>query len=133
MTASKGDNLLWHISALTNGTAVLVSDGSFNRLWSTRLMGVGWRIQCSATSAFVESYFASESDQANAYRAELLGIYALLAFLSIVESVHPISLPCSASIFCDNERAIDLSAALRSHIHPKRKNSDVLRELSCVK
>lgn len=133
VSASSGDNFLWLISALINGTAVFASDGSFNRLWSPTLMGVGWKIQCSVSLESVEGYFASESVHADAYRDELLRIYALLAFLSVMENVYSLSLPASASIFCDNERAIEISAALTLYIHPKRKHSDILRALSHVK
>ena len=104
----------------------MASDGSFDRHWSTELMGIGWRIQCSHSSAYVEGYFASTSLGANSYRAELLGIYAIIVFLSLIEEVCTPSTSTSANMFCDNLRAIELSASLQAHIHPKKKHINVL-------
>lgn len=126
------DDHSWMATSLDKGTLLLVSDGSYNRHLSTSLMGVGWRVQCSSSHKFLEGAFATSCPDANSYRAELLGLYALLCLLEAILQCYSPTSP-KAIIYCDNLCAIDLLSGLGNYIHPKKKHSDILRGISKVK
>jgi hypothetical protein len=46
----EGDSskLTWLATALTNGTAVMVTDGSFNQALAPDISGAGWMITCTS-------------------------------------------------------------------------------------
>ena len=95
-------------------------------------MGIGWRIQCSSSMEFIKGSFASQCQDGNSYRAELLGIYALLVILHTTIKLHSPQHP-SGILYCDNESAIKLISSLTFHIHPQHKHSDVLHDIRHVK
>ena len=74
-----GDNedLSWLVEALRNGTAVLVTDGSFDRKRAPLVSGAGWVITCRTAQKFLRGSFYKTSVSASAYRGELLGLVAL--------------------------------------------------------
>ena len=95
-------NLYWLNAALLAGTAILVSDGSYNRQWSSSLASAGWKMPCTARGRSVSGSFTFRGKSSNAYRAEVLGLYALHAFLLAVCTIYELTEPI-ATICCDNE------------------------------
>jgi hypothetical protein len=72
--------------AFRNGTAVCVTDGSFNPKLNKRTSGAGWLIYCTAEERIlVEGSFAEDHEKAGSYRGELLGLLALHLFVSAVQ------------------------------------------------
>jgi hypothetical protein len=71
------EDTAWMAEALTNGTAVLVTDGSYDRKLAPRVSGAGWTFCCRRTQRIVRGSFYEVSPSASAYRGELLGLVAL--------------------------------------------------------
>jgi hypothetical protein len=83
------------IQAITSGTAVMVSDGSYKPLLSTESGAAAWILECSQTGAvcFGECSTSRLRNEVNAYRSEIQGCHAgllgLLAFC-IYHEVHQV-------------------------------------------
>ena len=122
----------WLADALTSGTATLVSDGSYNRLWCKELASAGWKIQCSTTGRAVSGSFFFRGKNSNAYRAELMGVYALHAFLLSVCTAHKVE-DYYAKLCCNNERALELARDTGTRVVTRRKHADVMRAIALVK
>ena len=126
------DNLQWLNNALTTGTAILVSDGSYNRLWDDELAVAGWIIHCTASKKNVKGSFSFRGKTSNAYRAELIGIYDLHAFLLAMCKTFKIE-SFNAKLCCDNEKALELARDTGTRIDNKRKHADILRAIGSIK
>ena len=70
----EGGDISWLVEALQNNTAVLVTDGSYDRECAPSVSGAGWKITCRTARKFMEGSFFEVSNSANAYRGELLGL-----------------------------------------------------------
>ena len=126
------ENLQWLNEALTTETATLVSDGSYNRLWDEELAAAGWIIRCSASKKSAKGTFSFRGKTSNAYRAELIGIYALHAFLRAMCTTFKID-SFNAKLCCDNEKALELARDTGTRINNKRKHADILRAIGSIK
>ena len=88
------DDLSWLVDAMRKGTAVLVTDGSYDRKRAPSVSGAGWVITCRIAQKFLRGSFYETSISASAYRGELLGLVVL----------HTLALALSE--FCSLEKAI---------------------------
>ena len=121
----------WIAQAIQNGTGILVCDGSYQPQVDDTLGSAGWVFLCERTGRRVRSALQSPGNVANAYRSELTGLYASLALILAVCTVHNINTG-SVRVCCDNERALYLSSATTQRVPPKRKHSDILRAIRRV-
>ncbi len=66
------------IQAITNGTATMVSDGSYKPFLSTEIGAAAWILECSATQAscFGQCSTTGIRKEVNAYRCEVQGCHA---------------------------------------------------------
>jgi hypothetical protein len=72
------ENLALIAQAILEGTAIMISDGSYKPLLSTKIGAAAWILQCSQTSTvcFGECLTSSLRHEINAYRFELQGYHA---------------------------------------------------------
>eukprot|EP00956_Cyclotella_meneghiniana_P027633 scaffold62402_cov42-Cyclotella_meneghiniana.AAC.1 len=143
LTADKGD-WMWDqlkcplgidvvVEALATGTAILVTDESYNRKVDSRVCGAGWLVHCTKLSKTVlEGSFYYTGDGAGSYRGELLGLLAIHVFLSRLEDFYGFEGGHSAQIACDNLSGLFKSKEKRKKIPPGSKNADILRSLRRV-
>ena len=126
------DNGIWLASALQNGTAILVCDGSYQPHLATTLGTAAWKIECTETQESAMAVLPSPTNIANAYRSELTGIYASLAMILAVTTLHNVE---SGSLLagCDNEQGLYLSSLINDRVSPKQKHSDILRTIRNVR
>ena len=81
----------WLPDAIRNGTITLVCDGSYQPTLSHDRGGAAWILECNTIHQRVIGYLPTTSGSSSAYRAELTGIYAGLAYLLAVTTLHQIT------------------------------------------
>ncbi len=64
----------WIRTALTNGSFIGVTDGSYNRVCAKHVSGLGWVICCTRTRHLLWGLFFETSPKVGSYRGELLGL-----------------------------------------------------------
>ena len=74
---NEGGNLKWAVDALTNGTAIWVTDGSYIKEVAPDISGAGWILYCTSTTHRLYGSFFEKSPYAGSYRGELLGLLAI--------------------------------------------------------
>ena len=74
----------------------------------------------------------SPTNIANAYRSELTGIYASLAMVLTVTTLHKVA-SSRLLVGCDNEKGLYLSSLINDRVSPKQKHSDILRTIRHVR
>ena len=84
-------NGTWLPDAISQGSITLVCDGSYQPTLSYDRGGAAWIIECNITHQRVIGYVPTTSGTSSAYRAELTGIYAGLAYLLAVTTLHQIT------------------------------------------
>jgi hypothetical protein len=113
--------------AITSGTAVMVSDGSYKPLLLTEIGAAAWILECSATSAvcFGECSTSGLRNKVNAYQSELQGCHAgllgLLAFC-IYYDIHE----GSNTFHFDNDAGLDKAAEGHLKVSTKYKHSNLI-------
>jgi len=68
MTGDTAD-MSWMATALTNGTVIMVADGSYNKNKSTLISGAGWIIRCLASGKSIQG-LAYEKSRVQAHIGE---------------------------------------------------------------
>ena len=105
---------MWLAQALAKNTAVLVCNCSYQPNMIRSRGSTASIIECTATGKRAIGMCDSLNSLANAYRSELMGIYADLATALAVTTLHNIA-SSSLNVGCDNEGALYLSS-LKSEI-----------------
>lgn len=121
-------NFDWLREGVTGGTLVWCADGSYKRKVAPDVCGVGWVVECRTSGERLEGSFYEISDDANAYRAEQLGICALHHVISAV-SVFYGAETWNTKVGCDNEGAIKITRRRLKRIRPNMKCADILRNI----
>ena len=117
---------------LTNGSLIWVMDGSYNRKKAIDLCSVGWIIFCTKTGYRITGNFWEKSNSASLYRAELLGLYAMHILARAAAEYHHIN-RWSATLCCDNLRALEMPSHHHSRIQPSAKCADIRHSLRMTK
>ena len=84
----EGQDPTWLLEALKNGSAVMVTDGSFDRKRAPLISGAGWEITCRKSRKFLKGSFFKISNSASAYRGEVLGLLALHTLIFALAQFH---------------------------------------------
>ena len=129
---NEGPNLRWVVRAISNGTAVWVTDGSYNRSVAPYTSGAGWLVYCTATKLKMSGHFYERSQKAGSYRAELLGLLAIHILLAALEEYYKIP-PSTGKICCDNQGALYKSKEVRRRIPVGSSQADIKRAFRNVK
>jgi hypothetical protein len=74
----------WIRDALTNGTFVGVTDGSYNREKPKKVCRSGWIMVCTTSRCTLRGSFFEISTKAGLYRGEMLGLVALHTIVTAV-------------------------------------------------
>ncbi len=70
-------NVEWIGDALTNGTVLGITDGTYDREKAPTVSGSGWIVVCMACHRILSGSFFEISTKVGSYRGELLGLVAL--------------------------------------------------------
>ena len=121
-----GTDLTWLVKAIQEGTAVAVTDGSYNKKLAPNISGAGWIIRCKVTGKEVRGSFSEYSTSAGSYRGELLGTLAINTFLLAVEEYYHIH-KNETVVFCDNKGAIYTFSKKTKRVPSGMKHADIQR------
>jgi hypothetical protein len=128
----KHDDMSWISDALKNGTAIMVTDGSFNRSIAPTISGAGWLLVCTRSLRMIRGSFYEESPKASSYRGELLGLTAIHHLAAFALEFYKYT-SASGSIHCDNKGALHQASLKRRRVRIGSKHSDLLRNLRFIK
>ena len=126
------NNLTWLVDGMKNGTLILVADGSYDRKRAPNVSGAGWVIYCTQTQRLLRGFFYELSDSASSYRAEQLGILALLHLSLALEEFYDVK-NWHGKLCCDNQSALYQASKKLIRIRPGAKGADILRNMRTVK
>jgi hypothetical protein len=116
------------VDAISAGSAVFVTDGSYNRGVCRDIDGAGWLVFCKQKRRIVlRGSFFERNAKAGSYRAELLGLLAIHTFLQAVESFFDLAPAHRGLIVCDNLGALNKAREKRKKIPAGAKHADIRR------
>ncbi len=122
----------WLPLALERGTAVLTTDGSYDRKRGPNVSGAGWVIACQRSGNILKGSFFEFSSNASSYRGELLGLVAIHTLvLHACRFYQPITV--TVKIICDSKSALYKSSK-KGHrrIRPGVAQADLFRALQSI-
>ena len=119
-------NQEWLLEGLYNGTLWCVCDRSYKSKQHSTAVTVAWVFASHLCIHKLLGKVAVSSLNGDAYRGELLGIYAVLSTLLFLEQSHPDHPPWQLRVGCDNEKAGWMSGLLHQHTLPKTKHADLV-------
>jgi len=122
----------WLATAITNKSALLVCDGSYQPDLTDIRGSAAWTIECRNSKQRIMGVIPSTTTTANAYRAELTGLYVSMTYVLAVCLRHKIE-HGQVEIGCDNEQGLYLSSILNDRVATKMKHSDVIRAIRKVR
>jgi hypothetical protein len=97
---------LWLKTALEEGMAILVTNGSCSWTRGLDVCGAGWEIARQKSRKFLNGSFYEFSSNASAYRGELLGLVALHTLtLHVCQYYHLMS--AQGKTICDSKSAFE--------------------------
>jgi hypothetical protein len=116
--------------AFANGTAVCVTDGSYQPSLNDSIRGAGWLIYCKQRQqVLVEGSFVETHTKSNSYRGEILGLLAIHLFSRVIQTFFGLAPGKYGVVCCDNKGAIYQASRRRKRITPSTPNADLLRVL----
>ena len=128
----ENQDLTWLVDALRNNTALLVTDGSYDRKKAPHTSGAGWIICCTRAHNMLRGSFYETSPSASAYRGELLGLVALHTLALALTKFYNLG-KGMGKVCCDNIAALNQSSWRRRRIKTGQKQADLLRSIRTLK
>ena len=118
----------WLLQGLIHGTLLAVCDGSYKPKLSPNLIAAAWRIEarCGGNLTGTSAVMGHAAD---AYRAELLGIYGLLSLISYIESSNEQYQKGTLRIGCDNDMAGWMSGQYNARPSTSSSHLDLLKSI----
>ena len=128
----KSQDMSWIMRALDNKTAIMVTDGSYNRSLAPSISGAGWVLVCTDCKKMVRGCFFEDSPKASSYRGELLGLIAIHHLAAFAVKYYK-SDKATGSMHCDNKGALHQVSVRRRRVRNNVKHADLLRNLRHIK
>lgn len=121
------------VDALSSGSAILVTDGSYSRHIRADIDGAGWLVYCTTRKKIIlKATFYEQCLQAGSYRGELCGLLAVHLLVLAVEQFYELPAGPRGLVACDNLGGLNKSKERRRKISPSTKHADILRALRRV-
>lgn len=117
-------------NAIVQGTAIAVTDGSFNYKLSAQLGTASWIIFDPQQSTFVKGWVqtSTSTDGVDPYRSEFQGIHTIVLALKILCQVHKIT-QGSVTLYCNNINGIRRASDSFLELPPTTKQADIIRAI----
>jgi hypothetical protein len=128
----KHQDMSWVNTALRKKTAIMVTDGSFNRSLAPTISGAGWVLVCTDCKQMINGCFYENSPKASSYRGELLGLTAIHHLVAYTLDYYE-QPTASGSMHCDNKGALHQASMKRRRVRNNCKHADLLRNLRFIK
>jgi hypothetical protein len=119
--------------AISNGTAVMVSDGSYKGLLSMEIGAAAWILECSQTGATCcgECSTSGLRSKVNAYRSELQGCHASLLGLMAFTIYHQLH-GGSVTFHFDNDAGVDKLVESYLNVPTRYKHTDLVKAIRVI-
>ena len=114
--------------AIERGHVIAVTDGSYYHDRDQTKGAAGWILECQASGKRVGGVLRSPGTVANAYRSELSGLYAILAYINAVAVVYSIT-SGNVLIGCDNIVALNKSSDQDRRVRSPVMHGDIIRAI----
>ena len=124
--SNSGKDFRWVLSALEDGSGLWVTDGSYMRETREDVSGACWIFHCRKTGHKLVGTFYEESDQADSYRGERLGLLAIHLLLAAIVEYFGITV-LHTKICCDNEGGLYISSERRLRVKAGASQADIDR------
>ena len=121
--------LPWVAEGLRDGNLLAVCDGSYKPKLQPNGSTASWVIENSTSTDSIFGSIATSGITADAYRGELLGIYALLSAISYIERYNNDFTIGSLRIGCDNQQAGRISNILDTTVSSSVKHFDLVKAI----
>jgi hypothetical protein len=130
--AHSKDNLLWIAEGMTKRLLIWMTDGSYDRKKAVDISEAGWIIFCKNTGGRTTGAFSERSSTASSFQAEMLGLCALHLLACALSEYYNLN-NWSATMCCNNKRALILSSHHRGQIRPNAKCANIQRSFHATK
>jgi hypothetical protein len=125
-------DVTWISTALTTGTFIRVTDGSYDRVRIGAISGSGWIICCTQTRQLLQGSFYKSSHNASLYRGELLGLIALHTLIVAVAKHFQLA-TMVGKICCNNISALGQVGKAWKRVSAGMKHSDLHHAICMLK
>ncbi len=123
---------IWLPLALERGTAVIATDGSYNRKRGPNVSGAGWVIACWRSGNILKGSFFEFSSNASSYRGGLLGLVAIHTLVLHACWFYQPTI-VTGKIICDRKLALyKLSEKGHRRICPGVAQADLFQALGSI-
>ncbi len=121
----------WIAAALTKGTALISTDGSYSRTRAPHVCGAGWALACRVAQQVITGLFHKFSCNASSYWGELLGIVAShMLILHTAQYYH--LLLVSGRIYCNSQSALQRGSVKQLRVQPGTQQVDLFCTLQYI-
>ena len=118
------------VESIADGSAIFVTDGSYNRSVRSDLSSSGWLLYCARRQKILLTCsFYEVTKKAGSYRGELMGLASIHVFIAAIEEYYSIAISEDSTIACDNLGALQRSQERRKKVPTSAKHSDIRRVL----
>ncbi len=123
---------VWLRDALTNGTLIGVTDGSYDKHKAKSCSGLGWILVCMASKRTLRGSFYEVSAAVGAYCGKLLGLVTLHTLILALANYYNLQ-SVSGKICCDNILALNQASKTCKQVRSGLKHSDLQRAIRTYK
>jgi len=128
----KHEDMSWIATALYDGSAVMVTDGSYNRSFAPLVSGAGWALASRNSMRMEYGSFVEVSKGASSYQGELLGLTAIHHLVAFVLEYYGVQ-TATGSMHCNNKGALHQASTKQKRVSPRTKHADLIRNLRHIK
>ena len=121
--------LPWVVQGLRDGKLLAICDGSYKPKLQSNGTTASWAIENPTSTDKIFGRVATSGITADAYRGELLGIYALLSAISYIERYNREFTTGILRIGCDNQQAGRVSSILDTTVSSSVKHFDLVKAI----
>jgi hypothetical protein len=117
-------------TAISEGRALMVVDGSYMAKQSTNLGSAAWMIEDLQTGDSCKGMVRTSGteNEVNAYRSELQGLHAAVASVQVICQHHKVQ-SGKVTFCCDNKNALWLSSIRSTQVPLRTKHTDLIRAI----
>jgi hypothetical protein len=126
-------DVTWICTALTTGTFIGVTDGSYDRVRAGAVSSSGWIICCTQTRQLLQGSFYKTLHNAGLYRGgELLGLVVQHTLIVTVAKHFQLATVVE-KICCNNISALGQAGKAQKRVSAGMKHSDLHRAIRTLK
>jgi hypothetical protein len=129
--SDRSSELLWLMTALEQGMAVLATDRSYSQLCGPNVSGTSWIIACRKCRKTLSGSFYEVSSNASPYQGELLGLVALHTLVLHTCQYYQLT-SAKGKIICNSKSALRESSKKRRWIRLGVAQGDLFHAIRAI-